>query len=199
MQAAKRAAPAGGRSPRSASLFSLSKRRSKAVNALQQLGLLHIWALHTWRRLAAPRTALTAPFLAVPSTLDSRSQLSSGGYYYYSNENWPNFLWFHHPATQFFKNVDIEDLVQKRLAQIYYWAFWLRVFFLYTHKSFKMTMTQEVECAACFRPIRDRFLLKVLDKPWHPACVRCELCRKLLDEKCFYKEGKMYCKDDFYR
>lgn len=62
-----------------------------------------------------------------------------------------------------------------------------------------MTMTQEVECAACFRPIRDRFLLKVLDKPWHPACVRCELCRKLLDEKCFYKEGKMYCKDDFYR
>jgi len=60
-------------------------------------------------------------------------------------------------------------------------------------------MTQEVECAACFRPIRDRFLLKVLDKPWHPACVRCELCRKLLDEKCFYKEGKMYCKDDFYR
>ena len=72
--------------------------------------------------------------------------------------------------------------------------------FFYIHnKSFKMTMTQEVECAACFRPIRDRFLLKVLDKPWHPACVRCELCRKLLDEKCFYKEGKMYCKDDFYR
>ena len=86
-------------------------------------------------------------------------------------------------------------------AQIYYWAFWLRSFFyIYLHtKSFKMTMTQEVECAACFRPIRDRFLLKVLDKPWHPACVRCELCRKLLDEKCFYKEGKMYCKDDFYR
>lgn len=60
-------------------------------------------------------------------------------------------------------------------------------------------MTADVECAGCFRPIRDRFLLKVLDKPWHPACVRCELCRKLLDEKCFYKEGKMYCKDDFYR
>ena len=88
----------------------------------------------------------------------------------------------------------------EKRAQIYYWAFWLKSFFIYyTHKSFKMTMTQEVECAACFRPIRDRFLLKVLDKPWHPACVRCELCRKLLDEKCFYKEGKMYCKDDFYR
>jgi hypothetical protein len=55
------------------------------------------------------------------------------------------------------------------------------------------------ECAGCFRPIRDRFLLKVLDKPWHAGCVRCELCRKPLDEKCFYKEGKMYCKDDFYR
>ena len=64
----------------------------------------------------------------------------------------------------------------------------------------KMTMgTQEVDCAACFRPIRDRFILKVLDKPWHPACVRCALCQKLLDEKCFYREGKMYCRDDFYR
>lgn len=197
MQAAKRAAPAGGRSPRSASLFSLSKRRSKAVNALQQLGLLHIWALHTWRRLAAPRTALTAPFLAVPSTLDSRSQLSSGGYYYYSNEDWSNFSWSFHPATQFFKNVDIEDLVKESPDLLL--SFLTESFFIHKHKSFKMTMTQEVECAACFRPIRDRFLLKVLDKPWHPACVRCELCRKLLDEKCFYKEGKMYCKDDFYR
>lgn len=81
------------------------------------------------------------------------------------------------------------------LLSFFDWEF----FYIHTHKSFKMTMTQEVECAACFRPIRDRFLLKVLDKPWHPACVRCELCRKLLDEKCFYKEGKMYCKDDFYR
>ena len=56
-----------------------------------------------------------------------------------------------------------------------------------------------VECAGCYRPIRDRFLLKVLDKDWHPSCVRCQMCRKLLDEKCFYKEGQMYCKDDFYR
>ena len=75
----------------------------------------------------------------------------------------------------------------------------------YPNYSFKipgLNMHETVagdECAGCFRPIRDRFLLKVLDKPWHTACVRCELCRKLLDEKCFYKEGKMYCKDDFYR
>ena len=60
-------------------------------------------------------------------------------------------------------------------------------------------MTAAVECAGCYRPIRDRFLLKVLDKDWHSSCVRCQMCRKLLDEKCFYKEGKMYCKDDFYR
>ena len=52
-----------------------------------------------------------------------------------------------------------------------------------------------VECAGCLRPIKDRFLLKVLDKDWHPSCVRCQLCRKQLDEKCFYKEGKIYCKD----
>ena len=41
--------------------------------------------------------------------------------------------------------------------------------------------------------------MKVLGKDWHPSCVRCHGCRKQLDEKCFYKEGKMYCKDCFYR
>ena len=56
-----------------------------------------------------------------------------------------------------------------------------------------------VECAGCSRPILDRFLLHFLDKTWHSSCVKCQVCRRLLDEKCFYKEGKIYCRDDFYR
>ncbi|XP_040579617.1 LIM/homeobox protein Lhx5 isoform X1 [Lepeophtheirus salmonis] len=55
------------------------------------------------------------------------------------------------------------------------------------------------ECAGCYRPILDRFLLYFLDKTWHSNCVKCQCCRKLLDEKCFYKEGKIYCHEDFYR
>lgn len=56
-----------------------------------------------------------------------------------------------------------------------------------------------VDCAGCARPILDRFLLHFLDKTWHSGCVKCQMCRKLLDEKCFYKEGKIYCREDFYR
>lgn len=56
-----------------------------------------------------------------------------------------------------------------------------------------------VECAGCSRPILDRFLLHFLDKTWHSSCVKCQICRKLLDEKCFYREGKIYCREDFYR
>ena len=56
-----------------------------------------------------------------------------------------------------------------------------------------------VDCAGCARPILDRFLLHFLDKTWHSGCVKCQICRKLLDEKCFYKEGKIYCREDFYR
>ena len=56
-----------------------------------------------------------------------------------------------------------------------------------------------MDCAGCSRPILDRFLLHFLDKTWHSGCVKCQMCRKLLDEKCFYKEGKIYCREDFYR
>ena len=60
-------------------------------------------------------------------------------------------------------------------------------------------MMTGVECAACCRPIRDRFLMDFMDKKWHASCVKCLMCRKLLDEKCFFKEGNIYCRDDFYK
>ncbi|XP_071946575.1 LIM/homeobox protein Lhx1-like isoform X2 [Antedon mediterranea] len=54
-------------------------------------------------------------------------------------------------------------------------------------------------CAGCDRPILDRFLLKVLDRPWHAQCVQCCECRGKLAEKCFSREGKLFCKNDFFR
>ena len=56
-----------------------------------------------------------------------------------------------------------------------------------------------VECAACQKPILDKYVLTVLDKPWPPDCVRCVDCGYVLNEKCFSRDGKIYCKIDFYR
>ncbi|XP_072206851.1 LIM/homeobox protein Lhx5 isoform X1 [Excalfactoria chinensis] len=56
-----------------------------------------------------------------------------------------------------------------------------------------------VHCAGCERPILDRFLLNVLDRAWHIKCVQCCECKCNLTEKCFSREGKLYCKNDFFR
>ncbi|KAL8199169.1 UNVERIFIED_CONTAM: LIM/homeobox protein Lhx1 [Gekko kuhli] len=56
-----------------------------------------------------------------------------------------------------------------------------------------------VHCAGCKRPILDRFLLNVLDRAWHVKCVQCCECKCNLTEKCFSRDGKLYCKNDFFR
>ncbi|NXP71338.1 LHX1 protein, partial [Ramphastos sulfuratus] len=56
-----------------------------------------------------------------------------------------------------------------------------------------------VHCAGCKRPILDRFLLNVLDRAWHVKCVQCCECKCNLTEKCFSREDKLYCKNDFFR
>jgi len=54
-------------------------------------------------------------------------------------------------------------------------------------------------CAGCSSPIVDRFILKVLDKPWHARCLRCSECNKELKDKCYSRGGQVFCKDDFSR
>ncbi|EDO39660.1 predicted protein, partial [Nematostella vectensis] len=55
------------------------------------------------------------------------------------------------------------------------------------------------QCAGCQLPIADKFLLKVLDGVWHAQCVQCSDCKCPLTERCFSREGKLFCKTDFYR
>ncbi|XP_051552129.1 LIM/homeobox protein Lhx1-like [Myxocyprinus asiaticus] len=56
-----------------------------------------------------------------------------------------------------------------------------------------------VHCAGCERPILDRFLLSVLDRAWHAKCVQCCDCKCNLTDRCFSREGRLYCKNDFVR
>lgn len=56
-----------------------------------------------------------------------------------------------------------------------------------------------VQCAGCDRPILDRFLLNVLDRSWHAKCVQCCDCKCNLTEKCFSRDGKIYCRNDFFK
>jgi len=45
----------------------------------------------------------------------------------------------------------------------------------------------------------DQYLLNVLDRAWHVDCVRCFDCRATLQDKCFSREAKLFCRNDFFR
>ncbi|KAL9989257.1 hypothetical protein ACROYT_G003789 [Oculina patagonica] len=56
------------------------------------------------------------------------------------------------------------------------------------------------KCGGCNEDIRDKYLLQALDKLWHVYCLRCSDCRETLDEgKCFFRDGNILCKIDFFR
>lgn len=56
-----------------------------------------------------------------------------------------------------------------------------------------------ISCAGCEKPILDKFLLNVLERTWHNDCVRCFDCHSMLTDKCFTREGKLFCRTDFFR
>jgi len=56
-----------------------------------------------------------------------------------------------------------------------------------------------VNCAGCDRPILDQYLYNVLDRQWHQSCIQCIDCKSNLNEKCFSRDGKLFCKEDFFR
>ena len=56
-------------------------------------------------------------------------------------------------------------------------------------------------CIGCSREIRDPFILRVAPNlTWHAACLKCEECQQYLDENCtcFVRDGKTYCKQDYF-
>ncbi|XP_058123660.1 LIM/homeobox protein Lhx3 [Anopheles ziemanni] len=55
------------------------------------------------------------------------------------------------------------------------------------------------KCGGCHELILDRFILKVSDRTWHAKCLQCSECRVQLNEKCFARNGQLFCKDDFFK
>ncbi|XP_061094904.1 LIM homeobox transcription factor 1-alpha [Conger conger] len=58
-------------------------------------------------------------------------------------------------------------------------------------------LTEKAVCEGCHRLIRDKYLLRVNDGFWHERCVHCAACREPLQNTCFLKEKKLYCKRDY--
>lgn len=61
---------------------------------------------------------------------------------------------------------------------------------------------QLAECAACHKPIKERYLLKALDQLWHEDCLKCACCDCRLGEvgsTLFTKANLILCKRDYLR
>uniref|UniRef100_A0A8D0GNG6 LIM homeobox transcription factor 1-alpha n=1 Tax=Sphenodon punctatus TaxID=8508 RepID=A0A8D0GNG6_SPHPU len=52
-------------------------------------------------------------------------------------------------------------------------------------------------CAGCDTPIADRFLLRVNDRSWHEACLKCTACHQPLSGTCYCRNRQLYCKHDY--
>ncbi|EFN78657.1 LIM/homeobox protein Lhx5 [Harpegnathos saltator] len=65
-------------------------------------------------------------------------------------------------------------------------------------KAGRRGLAMLLSCAGCDKPIMDQYLLNVLDRAWHVECVRCFDCRITLQDKCFSREAKLFCRNDFF-
>ncbi|GMT22894.1 hypothetical protein PFISCL1PPCAC_14191 [Pristionchus fissidentatus] len=54
-------------------------------------------------------------------------------------------------------------------------------------------------CRRCSLSIRDRYVLKIGKSSYHESCVRCASCDLPLEEKCFEKNGLLFCEEHYYK
>lgn len=62
-------------------------------------------------------------------------------------------------------------------------------------------VSSPADCAGCGGCILDRYYLLAVDRRWHTSCLKCVHCKISLDSEvsCFTREGRIYCKDDYYK
>jgi len=52
-------------------------------------------------------------------------------------------------------------------------------------------------CQQCAHPILDRYLVKIFNKCFHEACLKCNQCQIRLQDTCFAKDMSYYCKEHY--
>uniref|UniRef100_A0A914WT16 Uncharacterized protein n=1 Tax=Plectus sambesii TaxID=2011161 RepID=A0A914WT16_9BILA len=58
---------------------------------------------------------------------------------------------------------------------------------------------EEVVCDRCTRLISEQILLKIGTQNYHESCVQCCMCQTPLLDRCFTKNGNIYCKSHYYK
>ncbi|CAF0894732.1 unnamed protein product [Rotaria sordida] len=61
------------------------------------------------------------------------------------------------------------------------------------------TIVTIYDCSVCSLPICDQFVFKVNENHFHSLCLNCCECHIKLLDKCYARDGNVYCKEDFFR
>ncbi|XP_046466710.1 LIM/homeobox protein Lhx3 isoform X1 [Neodiprion pinetum] len=68
-----------------------------------------------------------------------------------------------------------------------------------SHCCLVKEQTSIPKCGGCQEAILDRYILRVLERCWHARCLTCRDCGARLTDKCFARNGHVFCKDDFFK
>lgn len=55
------------------------------------------------------------------------------------------------------------------------------------------------QCASCQQSIEDKYIFNLMNMYWHEECLTCSQCCALLNQSCFFKNGQLFCKDDYFK
>ncbi|KAK9392335.1 LIM/homeobox protein LMX-1.2 [Crotalus adamanteus] len=64
-------------------------------------------------------------------------------------------------------------------------------------ESTRSDCQHQAVCEGCQRPISDRFLMRVNESSWHEECLQCAVCQQALTTSCYFRDRKLYCKQDY--
>lgn len=54
-------------------------------------------------------------------------------------------------------------------------------------------------CTGCQLSIEDKYVFNLMNTYWHEDCLQCSQCRIQLQKTCFFKNGLLYCKEDYLK
>ena len=54
-------------------------------------------------------------------------------------------------------------------------------------------------CASCHLAIDDKYIFNLMNTYWHEECLQCSQCSQLLHQTCFFKNGLLFCKEDYLK